>query len=444
MKKLFAAVMMMFGAVLLSDAQTVISNESLTHDGTNVTVTFDIDTDVKDLPSNRKEVIMPYIYNGKDTIYMDVVEIYGKGRYKRERQVNAIEGDKDWELGDNQTLKGEVYHYRDQIPLKRWMNPANLGIRRQLVGCACEKEWGEENITEGVPLFEEPALPARRIPEYVLVDASRAWDFGQDELEIIFKVSKIEIDSSVFNNEVIFGKILAAVDKIFSNPYYKIDKIEVAGYASPEGRPAFNKWLGENRAKALIDYIIEHRPQYNLTRDNFRIRNGEENWAGLRRVVAASDLEQKERVLQIIDDESIPGELKKNKIKWIDRAKTWKQMLEDIYPHLRCARYLAVYYDSTNDEAVEIINQANQMIREGKYAEAYEHIKPVDNDMRSYNTVGVALMMQGEFEKAMPWFEKAIEGNCASAQQNIDAINAEYEFEAQQKQLLEEYLKKYE
>ena len=444
MKKLFAAVMMMFGAVLLSDAQTVISNESLTHDGTNVTVTFDIDTDVKDLPSNRKEVIMPYIYNGKDTIYMDVVEIYGKGRYKRERQVNAIEGDKDWELGDNQTLKGEVYHYRDQIPLKRWMNPANLGIRRQLVGCACEKEWGEENITEGVPLFEEPALPARRIPEYVLVDASRAWDFGQDELEIIFKVSKIEIDSSVFNNEVTFGKILAAVDKIFSNPYYKIDKIEVAGYASPEGRPAFNKWLGENRAKALIDYIIEHRPQYNLTRDNFRIRNGEENWAGLRRVVAASDLEQKERVLQIIDDESIPGELKKNKIKWIDRAKTWKQMLEDIYPHLRCARYLAVYYDSTNDEAVDIINQANQMIREGKYAEAYEHIKPVDNDMRAYNTVGVALMMQGEFEKAMPWFEKAIEGNCASAQQNIDAINAEYEFEAQQKQLLEEYLKKYE
>ena len=444
MKKLFAAVMMMFGAVLLSDAQTVISNESLTHDGTNVTVTFDIDTDVKDLPSNRKEVIMPYIYNGKDTIYMDVVEIYGKGRYKRERQVNAIEGDKDWELGDNQTLKGEVYHYRDQIPLKRWMNPANLGIRRQLVGCACEKEWGEENITEGVPLFEEPALPARRIPEYVLVDASRSWDFGQDELEIIFKVSKIEIDSSVFNNEITFGKILAAVDKIFSNPYYKIDKIEVAGYASPEGRPAFNKWLGENRAKALIDYIIEHRPQYNLTRDNFKIRNGEENWVGLRRVVAASDLEHKERVLQIIDDENIPGELKKDKIRWIDRAKTWKQMLKDIYPHLRCARYLAVYYDSTNDEAVDIINQANQLIREGKYAEAYEHIKPVDNDMRAYNTVGVALMMQGEFEKAMPWFEKALEANTPSAQQNIDAINAEYEFEAQQKQLLEEYLKKYE
>ena len=71
-------------------------------------------------------------------------------------------------------------------------------------------------------------------------------------------------------------------------------------------------------------------------------------------------------------------------------------------------------------------------------------MKPVDDDMRAYNTVGVALMMQGEFEKAMPWFEKALEANTPSAQQNIDAINAEYEYEAQQKQLLEEYLKKYE
>ena len=444
MKKILTTAVLVLGMSMMTEAQTVISNESLTHDGTNVTVSFDVDTDVRDLPSNRKEVIMPYIYNGKDTLWLDMMEVYGKGRYKRERQVNHIQGDKDWELGENQVMKGEIYHYTSQVPLKRWMKSANLGIRRQLVGCACEKELAEENLAEGVALFEEPQMPARRIPEYVLVDASREWDFGQDELEIIFKVSKIEIDSSVFNNEVTFGKILAAVDKIHSNPHYKIDKIEVAGYASPEGRPAFNRWLGENRAKALINYIIEHRPEYNLTMDDFRIRNGEENWVGLRRVVAASEIENKDRVLEIIDDETIPSELKKDKIKWIDHGKTWKKMLDEIYPHLRCARYLAVYYDSTNDEAVDIINQANALIREGKYAEAYEHVKPVEDDMRAFNTVGVTFMMQGEFEEAMKWFEKALDGNCPSAQNNIDAINAEYEYEAGQRAAIEEYLKKYE
>jgi outer membrane protein OmpA-like peptidoglycan-associated protein len=441
MKKAFVIAMMIFGMGLAAKAQTVISNESMTHDGKTVTVSFDVDTDVKGIPSRRKEVLMPYIYNGKDALWLDVVEVYGKGRFKRERQVNAINGDKDWELADNQMLKGDIYPYEAQVPLKRWMKSANLSIRRQLVGCACEKDRDDESLQEGVALFEEPQMPARRTPEYVLNDVSRAWDFGQDELEIVFKVSRTEIDSSVFNNEVTFGKILAAVDKIFTNPKYKIDKIEVAGYASPEGPPAFNTWLGENRAKALINYIIEQRPQYELTMDDFRIVNGEENWVGLRRVVAASDMPEKDQVLEIIDSD-ISSERKKLRIEAINHGWVWHKMLKEIYPHLRSARYLSIYYDSTDDKAVDLINEANALVREGKYEEALEHVDSVKDDIRAYNTVGVALMMQGKFEEAMPWLEKALESSTC-AQQNIDAINAEYQYEEEQRKAIEEYLKQY-
>ena len=443
MKKIFVVLTLALGFSSIMEAQTSISNEKMTQDGTNVTVSFDLDTDVKGLPSRRKEVITPYIYNGKDTLFFDSVEIYGKGRFKRERQVNAINGDKDWDLGENQMLKGTVYHYTDQVPLKRWMTSANLGIKRQLVGCACEKDGADENLFENEGLFEEPKAPSRRIPEYVLVDATRAWDFGEDALEIIFKVSKITIDSTLFDNKVTFEKILTAVDKIKANPHYKIDKIEVSGYASPEGSVKFNKWLGENRAKAMINYIIQHRPQYNLTMDDFRIVNGEENWEGLRKLVVESDLKYKDKVLAIIDNPKYSDERKKLEIEDIDKGWTWKEMLNKLYPRLRSSRYLAVFYDSTDDNAVEIINEANAMIREGKYKEAAEHVKKVSDDMRAYNTMGVALMMQGQFEQAMPWFEKALEGNCPSAQKNIDAINAEYEYEAQQKKIIEDYLKKY-
>lgn len=444
MKKIFATAAFLFGMLNMTDAQTVIMNEKLTHDGSVVTVSFEVDTDVKDLPSNRKEVIMPYIYNEKDTIWTDVIEVYGKGRFKRERQVNHINGDKRWELGENQFMKGQVYSYMAHVPLKRWMKSANLGIRRQLVGCACEEELQDEKLAGGFALFEEPQMPARRIPEYALVDATKTWDFGKDELEIIFKVSKTEIDSSVFNNEVTFGKILSAVDKIHSDPNYKIDKIEVAGYASPEGKPGFNSWLGYNRALALINYIIEHRPQYNLTLDNFRIVNGDENWEGLKWALKDYDFEHKDRVLNIINDETISSELKKDKIKWIDHGKTWKFMLDQIYPHLRSARYLAVFYDSSDDHAVETINQSNVLIREGKYHEALENLKNVSHDARAYNPIGVALMMQGQFEEAMPWFEKALEYDHSEAQKNIDAINAEYKYENDQKAAIEEYLKKFE
>lgn len=444
MKKsiILSVIMLVFSGMM--SAQTVISSQSLVEDGERVVVSFEVETDVKSIPSNRKEIIMPFIYNAKDTLWLETLEVYGKGRFKREMQENHLAGEKDWQLSENQVLKGDVYHYISSVPLKRWMKSTNLGIKRQMVGCNCEDDLADQMLAEGVALFEEPLLPARRIPtEFTLANATRQWDFGRDELEIIFKVSKIELDSSVFNNEVTFGKILDAIDKIFANPKYKVDKIEIAGYASPEGRRSFNNWLAENRAKALINYIIEHRPQYNLTEDSFRLRNGEENWPGLRRHVLASGIAEKDQIVEIIDMD-LPDEEKKLKLKALDKGKVWKKMLKEVYPHLRCARYLAVFYDSTQDEAVDMINLANQMIREGDYKGAYETVEPYGDDLRAYNTIGTALMMQGRFEEALPWLQKAVESNTASAQENIDRINAELEYEAQKKAEIEEYLKRFE
>lgn len=443
MKRIITAIAIFFCFCTLVGAQTDITRETLVAEGDSVKVSFSVDSE-RGVPKRRKEVIMPYIYNGRDTLFFDVLEVYGKGRFKRERQEKHIAGDRDWDLGDNQILRGSIYEYTSSVPLKRWMKSATLGIRRQLVGCACEKDLLDEDVLND-SVFQEPPLPPRRIPEYALCDASREWDFGHDDLEIIFKVSRIEIDSSVFNNEVTFGKILDAVDRIFSNPFMKLDKIEVAGYASPEGSLRFNRWLGENRAKALINYIIKHRPQYDLTMDHFKIRNGEENWQGLRRVVAASDMKRKEQVLEIIDNDTIPDERRKIWIERIDNGWVWRRMLDEIYPHLRCARYLAIYYDSSDDHAVEIINGANAMIREGNHAQAYEALQGVREDMRAFNSIGVALMLQGRFEEAMPWFERAVsEMESAQAEQNMAAIKREYEYETQQREEREAYLKKYE
>ena len=443
MKKFFATMILAIGACALADAQTVIENEKMTRDSDVVTVTFDLNTDNTNLPARRKEVILPYIYNSKDTLFLDVVQVYGKGRFKRERQVNAINGDKDWALGENQTLKNEgIYRYESQVPLKRWMKSANLGIRRQIVGCACEEELADENIAQA-SLFEDPQVQ-RRTPEYVMADVARKWDFGQDELEIIFKVSKTDIDSSVFNNEVTFGKILEAVDKIHQNPMYRIEKLHIAGYASPEGTTKFNTWLGINRAKALIRYIIKERPEYGLTEKNFEIHNGEENWEGLRRVLVESELEEKEQVIKIIDNTKLSGEAKKREIKSLNGGEVWKRMLKEIYPHLRSARYLAVYYDSTTDALADILKAAGVMVAEGRYEEAYEALIQYQDDDRTANAIGVALMMQKKFEEAIPWFEKAQTAGCEAAKKNIETINAEYEYEDQQRKEIEEYLKKYE
>ena len=422
-------------------AQSRIINDTITENGDHVVVAFEVETDDNSIPRNRKEVLIPYLYNGKDTLFLDPLEVYGKNRFKRERQEYHIAGEKDWELGDNQIMKGEAYSYTAQTHIKRWMKPAQLGIRRYMVGCACENEL--EDQTLGQYLFEEPQLPPRRIISPAIAPATRIWEIGPEQ-EIIFKVARTEMDPKVFNNEVVFARILEAVDKIYSNPEFKVEKIQVAGYASPEGGQKFNTWLGENRANALIDYIIKKRPQYGLTAEHFEMVNGEENWEGLKRLLLESDMKEKDAVAAVIDDQTLTGEQRKSKIKAMDGGRVWRKMLYDIYPHLRSARYLAVYYNSEDDLAVGVINAANEMLRSGQVAEGYELARTESDDLRAFNTIGAALALQGKYEEALTWFEKAVEVCPQEAKANIEAIKAELEYERQQAAAHKEYMKKFE
>lgn len=448
MKRILFAAFVALAGTFTANAQSKIENESLTYDENNAIVTFDIHTEENSIPSNRKEVIRPFLFNEGDTLWLDAVEVYGKNRLKRERQENALKGDRFWDLEEGQFLKGITYSYSDESPLKKWMAPAHLGIKREIIGCACKDEMIEtmpdEMVTAATLFYEPPAYTRRVLTDFALEDASRKWDIGEDIYEIIFKVSKTRIDSTIFNNEVTFGKILAAIDKIYSHPDFKVNEIEIAGYASPEGKQSFNRWLGENRAKALIKYIIDHRPQYNLTTANFKIVNGEENWEGLRRMTLASGMDSGEikKIIEIIDSDAGVG--RKGQLKALDGGRTYRKMLREVYPHLRSARYLAVYYDSSQDDAVEKINEANSLIRKGEYEKALQTVEPYSEDFRAYNTYAVALMLNKEFEKALPYLERAIAEGSESAKYNKSLIETELEYEETKKKEREEYLKRFE
>ena len=328
----------------LLNAQTKISNESLKVEGDSVQVSFTVSPN-KAVPSRYKEVILPYIFNGKDTLMLETCEVYGKGRMMREKQIQHLDGNKTWELGANQILSDGELKYSVVIPVETWMTSANLGVKRYLSGCNCQKRHRDEVLSSDNVLYV-PEVKDTVIVEY-------KWDFVQEDMEIIFKVSKVELDSTIFNNFKAFETILSSVDRIFAAPDKKLDKIEVVGYASPEGTQSFNTWLAENRALVLVDYIISQRPQYGLTRDNFVIRNGKENWARLRALLLQSNESYKDEVIAIID-----GPLDENKkklaIKALGGGKVWNIILNKYYPHLRSAQYLALYYQRIETRSVVI------------------------------------------------------------------------------------------
>ena len=189
----------------------------------------------------------------------------------------------------------------------------------------------------------------------------------------------------------------------------------MVGFASPEGTLKFNTELGDGRANALREYIQREMPH--LKDEQFYIINGVENWDGLRRMVAESDMKDKDAVLNIIDTES--GEKRKRALKQLNWGTTYYYMLKNFYPQLRMACYVAVYYDEMADVASADINQANQMIRQNQPAEALEILKKHEADSRAWNSIGAAMTLLERADEAIYWFEKAIEAGSAEAAENI-------------------------
>lgn len=430
-----------------SQAQTKLEKERLVHDTETVTISFDINS-TKGVPLRYKEVIMPYIYSGNDTLWFETIEVYGRGRYMRQMQEEYQKGNKLWNLSKSRVLAGGIAHYEASVPVKPWMKSATLGIYRHLVGCLCDMKYEDLILKEGLSLYQEPQKqetpeePEVRVPRYLLADVQPSWDFGEEDLLVKFNVDEDRLDPYLFENYRTFRQILSAVDKIYSNSRYRLAHIDIAGYASPDGITQKNIALAQRRADALIDYIIASRPQYNLTRKDFHIHNGEVNWEGLRQYLDHSNIEEKDWIKVVIGS-NMPDERKKSILMSIDGGRLWRKLLDEVFPHLRSARFLGVYYGSTNnDNAANEINQANDMIRNGDYVDAYNHLLHLQDDIRAYNTIGVSLMMQGMYDEAMEWFEMAVENGFPMAAKNINSINSQRE--SAQKEMMLEYLKQYE
>ena len=255
MKRLFIFTILTHFFAWTSLAQTKLEGERLSYDENTVTATFEVNSK-KGVPSLYKEVILPYIYNGKDTLWFDSFEVYGKGRYKRQMQEEYLNGNPKWNLSEKKVLAGKIHHYESSVPLKRWMTSATLGIKRYMTGCQCSKGHEEFALLHQEDIFQEPQIPARSLPEYAIADVQPSWDFGNIDLLVKFTVNDTEMDPDIFENARTFGLILNAIDKIYSDERYILQSIEVSGYASPEGYIGNNGELARDRAYALVNYII--------------------------------------------------------------------------------------------------------------------------------------------------------------------------------------------
>ena len=416
LKYAMGAACALFPLFVWSQNRLEVAGQQVERNRKQVTVRFTVESREGVPARDYKTVLSPYLFADGDTLYLTPVEISGHRRMLRERQESLLRGD---DAAASELFRGEAgssLDYSCTVPYERWMKQVSLGIGQHCVGCGKSTPLGRVVELSDVTLYETPepvmSLEARRAP--VLKEANRRWLFSKRGMVVHYEVASASIDIEAFDNAATLDEIIAALHKVLDDRDSRLNRIELSGFASPEGRLQFNVELSERRAVALRDYLMAEIPE--LQSDNFELNNGAVNWEGLRRKVEASDMRYRDEVLDIIDN--VPADKGRNhQLMALHAGEPYRYMMKHFFPELRNACYISVYYDVLEDTAADTINRAMALIREGRYAEAREMLREVESDPRAFNAIGVSLMMQQQEEKAREWFSRALaEGDPAEAE----------------------------
>lgn len=147
---------------------------------------------------------------------------------------------------------------------------------------------------------------------------------------VVFEVNRYDIRRTPLLDEAV-DSIVAAKDRLFC--------VMVNGSASPDGPYRWNLELGQHRADALASYLSR---ETGLEAGSFRISNAGEDWLSVRTMLENNaDFVNRNLVLEIISREQ-DNETRKRRIQELDGGKTWRRMVDSLFPPLRNARIAIV------------------------------------------------------------------------------------------------------
>lgn len=249
----------------------------------------------------------------------------------------------------------DTLQYRYVLPYEPWMEEAELWIQRDECGCGQTELMNHVSLVDRITL-EQILLPYTVSPHLAYVEPMIEKVKNRNvqvECFLDFEVNKVNIRPEYMNNPKELAKIRSMIDELKSDSGIIVKRLDITGYASPEGTLAVNKRLSEGRAMALRDYLAS---RYDFQRNLYHIVFGGENWEGLVKALDTIDMEYKNEVLEIIGNVSIE-QGRETRLMQLHGGIPYRYMLRNIFPDLRVA-VCNVAYEVKNfsvDEAKDVI-----------------------------------------------------------------------------------------
>lgn len=245
----------------------------------------------------------------------------------------------------------QTLHYKATVPYRSWMKNADIEFIEDYCGCG-------DLLNQNVSLIHQMRTPY--IP-YIRPQAEAQKERHEEGKAFVdFPVDKITLYPDYRSNPRELSKIIQTINLVKEDKNTMITGISIHGFASPESPYKHNAYLAENRARTLKDYV---RQLLHLEDSIFTVDFTPEDWGGLKNFVAESGLEHKEKILSLIDDETLDPDTKEWKIK-SSYPEDYRFMLSTWYPALRHSDYLVTYLvrPFSVEEAKEILKSKPQQL----------------------------------------------------------------------------------
>jgi hypothetical protein len=218
----------------------------------------------------------------------------------------------------------------------------------------------------------------------------------------------------------------------------EIEEINISSYASPEGALDFNTRLAESREKNTFAYL-----QNQLAKDKvadfgeLTAQFTAEDWEGFQKLVAESDIQDKELILNVLSRFKDPEE-REQQIR--NLSSIFDQLADQILPQLRYSRITASInvIGKSDAEIQELLksNPSSLSVDEILYAATLtsdnaekiaiykKAVELYPTDYRTFNDLGMAQYVAGDYDAAKANFAAAarVDSSAAEPQMNLGLI----------------------
>ena len=401
----------------------------LFREGGKVVVSFSAFVPENTVRADRRLVIIPQLYNDKGSVSTEAFVVSGRRFDRRNKQKRLLKSNFAYTEYTG-TGNGSTMSYVAAVEYESWMGHT-LNLRFDIVeeGCCSTSLVGlfthakpmelslpyAPSLPLVKPHLSEPAKMATMYPFLTLAGTEEQSD---RTVSVRFRLASAILDPSFSSNAGNLDKIMQGIRLVQSDPRTRLEKISIVGFASPDGDSHHNMKFAENRALALSTYL---QGKMTLPSSLFEARSGGEDWTTLLELVRESDMRYKDEVIDIIT--RYPAEERTLMLKELDGGRPYRGMQDILYPQLRDACYINVWYSETGDEAAEVINNAIGIIAMLRYDEALSALDAVKYDTRSWNVIGTCHLLKGDYDQARVWLEKAAEAGDKEALKNLELIN---------------------